>query len=187
MYVPKRVRGPVPTTGSTFPTPTSGEITTRNDFDGLARVATDTRYRVGGGTPARGQPTATNAGAKVDNLTTPWPRAKLAWSQTADQYLASLRDSAGTNPDLYRSEYTYDAYHQLVARSEPHVNRAATYPAAVSLPPATLPTAYWRLNETAGTSAADSSGNGNTGTIAGGAALNQSGALIGDPLPSDHV
>ena len=187
VYIPKACSGgQCTTTGSTFPaTPTSGEITTRNEFDGLARVATEIRYRVAGATPQLVvSRRATNAGAKVDNYVDALAGGEVAWSQTSDQYLASLRDSGGTNPDLYRSEYTYDAYHQLVARSEPHVNRAATYPAAVSLPPATLPTAYWRLDETAGTSAADTSGNGNTGTIAGGAALNQSGALIGDPAPA---
>ena len=41
------------------------------------------------------------------------------------------------------------------------------------------PLAYWRLNETSGTTASDTSGNSRTGTYAGGYTLSQSGALSG--------
>lgn len=43
---------------------------------------------------------------------------------------------------------------------------------------ADTPLGYWRLDETSGTSAADSSGNGRTGTYTGGFTLNQTGALV---------
>lgn len=43
------------------------------------------------------------------------------------------------------------------------------------------PVAYWRLGESSGTSAADASGNANTGTYAGGVTLAQAGALAAEP------
>jgi hypothetical protein len=46
------------------------------------------------------------------------------------------------------------------------------------------PVGYWRLNETSGTTAADSSGNGHDGTYNGGFTLNQAGALLDDSSPS---
>jgi hypothetical protein len=42
------------------------------------------------------------------------------------------------------------------------------------------PVAYWRLGETSGTTAGDSTGNGHTGTYAGGYTLNVLGPLVGD-------
>jgi hypothetical protein len=42
------------------------------------------------------------------------------------------------------------------------------------------PAGYWRLGETTGTTAVDSSGNGNGGTYAGGPALGQAGAVASD-------
>ena len=42
------------------------------------------------------------------------------------------------------------------------------------------PLAYWRLGEPSGTSAADASGNGNTGTYGGSPTLGATGALAGD-------
>jgi hypothetical protein len=43
------------------------------------------------------------------------------------------------------------------------------------------PVAYWRLSETSGTSAIDSSGNGRTGTYTGGYTLGQTGPWTGGP------
>ena len=43
------------------------------------------------------------------------------------------------------------------------------------------PSAYWRLGEASGTAAADQSANANGGTYAGGVALNQPGAIAGEP------
>lgn len=43
------------------------------------------------------------------------------------------------------------------------------------------PVAYWRLGESSGTSAADTSGNGNTGTYTGGVTLGVPGALAAEP------
>lgn len=55
------------------------------------------------------------------------------------------------------------------------------------------PVGYWRLGETSGTTAADSSGNGRNGTYAGGPTMAQTGALTGDVdtavrfIPNDNV
>jgi len=46
------------------------------------------------------------------------------------------------------------------------------------------PVAYWRLGEASGTSAADETGNGHTGTYHGAATLGQSGLIAGDPTTS---
>lgn len=46
---------------------------------------------------------------------------------------------------------------------------------------ADAPLAYWRLGESSGTVAADSSGNGHTGTYVGGPTLGVTGALFSDP------
>jgi glucose/arabinose dehydrogenase len=56
-----------------------------------------------------------------------------------------------------------------------------TYASAVG---ADAPFVYWRLGETAGTAAADASGNARPGTYVGGVALNKAGALAGDGNPS---
>lgn len=45
---------------------------------------------------------------------------------------------------------------------------------------ADAPSGYWRLGEASGTAAADASGNGRTGTVAGGVTLGQTGALADD-------
>lgn len=44
-----------------------------------------------------------------------------------------------------------------------------------------LPRAYYRLDDTSGTTAKDSSGNGNAGSYVGGITLGAAGALVGDP------
>jgi glucose/arabinose dehydrogenase len=56
-----------------------------------------------------------------------------------------------------------------------------SYAAAVL---ANAPVAYWRLGETSGTTAADASGGGRSGTYAGGVVLGQAGALSGDANPA---
>jgi hypothetical protein len=43
-----------------------------------------------------------------------------------------------------------------------------------------VPTAYWRLGETAGTTMTDASAKANNGTYAGGSTLGQTGAIVGD-------
>ena len=67
------------------------------------------------------------AAAKVDNYADPLAANQLAWSQTNDQFLASLRDTGGTNPDLYRTEFAYDADHQLIDTVAPVYNATPGY------------------------------------------------------------
>jgi hypothetical protein len=57
------------------------------------------------------------------------------------------------------------------------VDAAITYPQAVM---ADHPVAYWRLGETSGTIALDSSGNGLNGTYVGSVSLGAVGAIVGD-------
>ncbi len=63
------------------------------------------------------------------------------------------------------------------ARLNYSANANTSYPAAVM---SDQPVGYWRLGETSGTLAMDASGNGNTGTYAGGVTLGVGGALGGD-------
>jgi len=58
------------------------------------------------------------------------------------------------------------------------VTAASTYASTVM---ADGPNAYWRLGETSGTVAVDSTANANNGTYAGGVTLNQPGAIANDP------
>src|SRR5215831_13382087 len=46
---------------------------------------------------------------------------------------------------------------------------------------ADAPQAYWRLDETSGTTFADSTGHGNTSTLNAGVTLGTPGALVSDP------
>jgi hypothetical protein len=55
--------------------------------------------------------------------------------------------------------------------------RPGTSPAYTALVTADAPVGWWRLGETSGTTAADASGNGRTGTYSGAITLNQPGAL----------
>jgi hypothetical protein len=139
-------------------------------YDGLAHLSTITRYRcpavvVGGctGTTALAslERRGTNAGAKVENWSDALAAGEVAWTQSADQYLASLRDSGGKNPDLYRDEYRYNGVHAPILVTSPVINRASDYSATVKS--AGSQTAYWRLGD-GSSPLADSSGNGNSGT-----------------------
>jgi hypothetical protein len=75
----------------------------------------------------------------------------------------------------------------LVARGSMHALAApAPVPAAASLSYAQTvlgdsPQAYWRLDETSGTTFADSTGNGHTGSLISAVTLNAPGALASDP------
>jgi RHS repeat-associated protein len=162
------------------------------EFDGLARVNTVKTLRCPAASDAIIGCTGTtelvsvtrqgtNAGAKVDNYNDPLAGAEVPWSQSADQYFSSMRDSAGTNPDLYRDETQYGNRHDRTTTSAPRWNRYATYGATVTGSDYVRAKGYWRLDETAGASAADSSGNAKTGTFYNAPALGGSGALQNAP------
>ena len=166
---------------------------TESQFDGLARESTSITYRCPGvavsgctGTTAQKivSRQGTKAGAKVDNFIDPLTAGQLGWSQTPDQYVASLRDSAGSNQDLYRTFYTYDQNGQQASVARPAYNARPDYLSAIKST-AQLPwtlKGYWRLEETSGF-AVDQSGNGGNGTYTNFAAGYGStpGALIGAP------
>ena len=162
-----------------------------SQFDGLSRVSTSVTYRCPGvslsgctGTTPQKivSRQGTKAGAKVDNFNDPLTSGQIGWTQSPDQYVASLRDSGGSNPDLYRTTYTYDANGQQAGVARPAHNARPAYVDTIknSLQASGALKGYWRLDET-GTSAADASGVLGSGTYTGFAAGNGSttGALVG--------
>ena len=159
------------------------------EFDGLARVNTVKTMRCPaasdavsgcGGTTELVSVTrqGTNAGAKVDNYNDPLAAGEVPWRQSADQYFASLRDSGGTNPDLYRDETQYGNRHEPTTTTSPRWNRYAAYAPTVTGSDWVRAKGYWRLDETSGSSATDASGNGRTGTYTNGPVLGGAGALL---------
>src|SRR5207302_6282189 len=64
-----------------------------------------------------------------------------------------------------------------LAATEPPAQASTSYSATVK---SDGPLGYWRLGETSGTTAADASGNGNTGAYSGGYSLGVPGAITAD-------
>lgn len=102
--------------------------------------------------------------------------AEVLWSQSPDAYLAS---HAAGDDDLYRSSYAYNAFGEVTAVTSPFADPRSTPYASEVLATSGL-VGYWRLGETSGTSAADSSGSGHPATLSGGVTKGQAGALVGD-------
>jgi RHS repeat-associated protein len=160
-----------------------------SQFDGLARESASITYRCPGvtvsgctGTTAQAVVSrqGTKAGAKVDNYHDPLTAGQVGWTQSPDQHVASLRDSGGVDPDLYRTFYRYDHNGQQTAASRPVHSARVDYPAAVK---STTQAAfnlkgYWRLGEASG-SALDLAPTPNNGTY-NGPTLSQPGALVND-------
>lgn len=92
----------------------------------------------------------------------------------ASGQLQTLSDSTGRSV-----RYGYDSSGRLSSVWDRLANAAAPTGYSTRLL-ASSPTAYWRLGESSGTSAADASGNGNTGTYTGSPTLGVSGAIAGD-------
>ncbi len=163
-----------------WPSVASAAELTVNEFDGLARISKVTAYRTATGTPQQTiARQATRAGAKVDNFAEPLTASKLAWSQTADQQFASMKDSAGATPDLYRTTYTYDYLGGVTAQSSTVPNSRLDFARTVGDLSSSL-RGHWRLGEAAGSTLVDSAGAADNGTYTGGPALSQPGALVGD-------
>ena len=80
-----------------------------------------------------------------------------------------------TETGLTGTSYTWTDELADSGLTTPGSGSASDYSAEVS---ADSPTAWWRLEETTGTTASDSSGNGNHGTYGSGVTLNQSGLII---------
>ncbi|MEI7743326.1 MAG: LamG-like jellyroll fold domain-containing protein [Chloroflexota bacterium] len=149
-------------------------------FDGLARINTTTRYRVNGTSPQiTVERRASRSGAKIDNFNDPLTAGLTAWTQSSDQFFASMKDSGGSSPDLYRTEFTYDGFGGTVTSARTVPSPKLDIPAFVrGVAPGLA--GYWRLGEASG-SAADSS---QAATLHPGtyvsAVLGQPGVLVGD-------
>jgi RHS repeat-associated protein len=162
--------------------------TTDFEFDGIGHVNSTKTYRCPTATDAVGGCTGgllatmtrqgSNAAAKVDNYSDPLAAAQTAWTENADQVFASLRDSGGTNADLYRTEYLYDGSGQASETFEAHQLDTSNYVDTIN---ADAPYAEWRMNETSGATLIDGSGHGHTGSYPVSPILGQAGALIRDP------
>jgi RHS repeat-associated protein len=125
-------------------------------FDGLAHVTSVTTYRCPGvsaggctGTTALEsvERRGTNAGAKVDNYADALAASEVAWTQSSDQYFASMRDSGGLNPDLYRTDYEYNGVNSPIVVRSPSFDRVTDYSGTLKATEGL--TDYWRLNDAA--------------------------------------
>lgn len=160
------------------PAAAPADLSAATAFDGVAHATTATSFRTAGGARVISR-RGTLAGLAVDNLADPLTAAETAWTQSPDQYFAS--HAAGTD-ELYRTSYTYNALHEAIDELTPAPNDNPT-PYQTQLL-ATSPAADWRLGETSGTTAADSSGHGLAGTYTGGYSQGQAGAIVGDANPA---
>lgn len=111
-------------------------------------------WRVGGDSLGSwpNQPWSNNLSGTIDEVAV-YPTA-LSLASVQNQYLKSGRSLSVTPVPT-------DAYGAAVVKRNPAL--------------------YWRFDETSGSSAADSSSNGNIGSYSGNVQLNQTGALFGNP------
>jgi RHS repeat-associated protein len=163
---------------ATYPTaPASADLAASTTLDGLARVTSALVYRTAG-TAVTATRSMSMAAAKVDNYADPLAAGEVAWSQSNDQFLASLEDTGGINPDLYRTEYAYDADHQLIDSVTPAYNATPNYAGVINSKSAQRK-GYWRLDDASG-NALDQAGTYPLTVSATGVARSQPGGLIND-------
>jgi RHS repeat-associated protein len=154
----------------------SPDLATTVQFDGLTRATSQVAFRTANG-PQVVSRRGTFAALGVDNLNDPLSAAESAWTQSPDQYFASV---AAGNDLLYRTTYVSNSLHEPVDETTPAANPHPTPYSSQVLATSGL-TGYYHLGETSGSTATDSSSGGHTGTIsATGVTLNQPGALVGD-------
>ena len=96
---------------------------TANEFDGLSQVNRTTQYR-NPGTDLVVSRQGSRAGAKVDNFVDPLLGGQVAWTQSSDQYYASLVEG-GAPGDVFRTTYTYDAHGAVSHAVRPVANALA--------------------------------------------------------------
>jgi RHS repeat-associated protein len=89
--------------------------------DGIDNYSTETRYRLPGNAGPVVTRRGTYAAAKVDNFSDPLTAGLTAWTQSAEQYAASV---AAGNVDLYRTQIWYDAAGRPVRTTTPFANPA---------------------------------------------------------------
>ncbi len=188
-YIPRACTSS-PCTTANLPTVGTTTRATESQFDGLARETTSIAYRcpgvsVSGCTGTTAQKVVsrqgTKAGAKVNNYSDPLTAGQVGWSQTPDQYVASLRDSGGLGPELYRTFYAYDDNGQQVEAARSAYNARTSYSAAITstTQSSTALKGYWRLGDTT-TTATDVASSPHNGTYTNGAVFGRPDALVND-------
>jgi trimeric autotransporter adhesin len=110
----------------------------------------------------------------IEELTRQWPSsgkdATIALTATDSFKLCRLYDLAGTTFPAQRVDQRVAAILAAVGFPVGYANAVGGF----------SPSLYWRLGESAGTTAADSSGNGRNGTYGAGVTLGQTSLLVGD-------
>ena len=89
--------------------------------DGLNEPTQETRYRLPGNTAPVISRRGTLAVAKIDNYPDPLSATQVTWTQSADQYVASVE--AG-NGDIYKTFIAYNDLHQQTTTTTPVSNPA---------------------------------------------------------------
>jgi RHS repeat-associated protein len=111
--------------------PAPSDILVSYAQDGADHYSTETHDRLTGSTGAVTSRRGTFAAAKVDNYSDALTAGLTAWSQTPEQYAASMAVSGGANPNLYVTNYTYNALGQQTSASTPYTNPVGTNNVAV--------------------------------------------------------
>ena len=153
-YVPKACTGATCGYGSsgTYPSaPTTPQLASESRFNGLSHVSETISYRCNTDTATR--PSGCSSGTALKEVarqqeawpaprstTSPirWRASELAWRQSNDQYLQSLKDSAGANEDLYHTTYAYDERTRSIAATDNAYRPTATGSAPVSVTGSTV-------------------------------------------------
>jgi RHS repeat-associated protein len=156
----------------------SGSIRLRTAPSGCAIPTNLNDYLTGAS--VCGSPIVTRRGTyaayAMDNYSDPLTGGLTDWSQSADQFAASV---ASHSADRYRTIYQYNALGQTTDTIVPSLNQTSTYSSSVL---ATNGLAhYYRMADT-GTTMADSVATGKAnGTLSGSIVSNAATALVNDP------
>jgi RHS repeat-associated protein len=94
--------------------------------DGIDNYSSETHYRLTGSSAPVVSRRGTFAAAKVDNYSDALTAGLTAWSQTPEQYAASMAVSGGSNPNLYQTTFTYNALGEQTGASTPYTNPVGT-------------------------------------------------------------
>ncbi len=166
-YVPLPCSGTACSTSAPSTANLANQIAVAHELDGGAQVNTEVAYRCpadptvvpgcSGSTAERVVTRqATRRAAGVDNFSDPLVGAEVAWRQTPDEYASSLRDSANSNPDLYRTTVAYDEFGRVTTSSSDAYNARSDYSSTVESTSQFSGNlvGYWRLNEASGATVA---------------------------------
>ncbi len=167
---------------ATWPSATAAAdfVSSTSMYDGLRHATSTYSYRLDeamtDGPQVSVSRRGSNSSARVDNYSDVLAANEVAWTQSGDQYFASMKDSGGTNPDLYRTTYAYNGLHQLADTITPVPNPNLDYVNLVKTEPGAA--GYWRLDDVGvGVTTADDEMDAHNGTYQGGYTLGQTGPL----------